>query len=91
MPISKVALECFIALFSGLTLTRLSALRRMKVGDSLRDRRMYSPSATITTLLKNGTRHSPLSMTSSLPLTTRKYTTAARMVPSWMPRNGKAA
>ncbi|MNO10341.1 hypothetical protein D3C81_2341440 [compost metagenome] len=52
---------------------------------------MYRPNATITTVLKNGTRHSPLSITLSLPLTTRKYTSAARMVPNWMPRNGKAA
>ena len=82
MPINSVGLECFIALLSGFSQTRLSALRRIKVGDSLSDNRMYRPRATITTLLKNGMRHSPLSRTLSLLLTTVKYTTAARMVPS---------
>jgi len=36
----------------------------------------------MTTLLKNGIRHSPLSSTLSLLLITMKYTSAARMVPS---------
>ena len=82
MPSNSVGLECFIALLSGLSHTRLSALRRIKVGDSLSDRRMYRPRATITTLLKNGMRHSPLSSTLSLLLMTAKYTSAARIVPS---------